>query len=79
MDVNTTGTYTSTYTVSDAAGNEASITRTVHVGIPASYATDLNASVILEMIWVEPGTFTMGSRGSRKQAEVQMRPSTRSR
>ena len=32
VDVNTTGTYTLTYTVSDAAGNEASITRTVNVG-----------------------------------------------
>ena len=31
VDVNTTGTYTLTYTVSDAAGNEASITRTVNV------------------------------------------------
>jgi formylglycine-generating enzyme required for sulfatase activity/uncharacterized protein YjbI with pentapeptide repeats len=63
VDVNTTGTYTLTYTVSDAAGNEASITRTVNVGIPANYATDLNASVNLEMIWVEPGTFTMGQDG----------------
>jgi sulfatase modifying factor 1 len=61
VDVNTTGTYTLTYTVSDAAGNEASITRTVNVGIPASYATELTSSVSLEMIWVEPGTFTMGS------------------
>jgi len=61
VDVNTTGTYTLTYTVSDAAGNEASITRTVNVGIPANYATDLNSTVSLEMIWVEPGTFTMGS------------------
>ena len=32
VDVNTTGTYTLTYTVSDAAGNEASLTRTVNVG-----------------------------------------------
>ena len=31
MDVNTTGTYTLTYTVSDAAGNEANATRTVRV------------------------------------------------
>ena len=61
VDVNTTGTYNLTYTVSDSTGNEASITRTVNVGIPANYATDLNSSVSLEMIWVEPGTFTMGS------------------
>jgi formylglycine-generating enzyme required for sulfatase activity len=63
VDVNTTGTYTLTYTVSDAAGNEASITRTVNVGIPANYTTDLNSTVSLEMIWVEPGTFTMGQNG----------------
>ena len=31
VDVNTTGTYTLTYTVSDAAGNEANATRTVAV------------------------------------------------
>ena len=63
VDVNTTGTYTLTYTVSDAAGNEASLTRTVNVGIPSNYATDLNSTVSLEMIWVEPGTFTMGQDG----------------
>ena len=32
VDVNATGTYTLTYTVSDAAGNEASLTRTVKCG-----------------------------------------------
>jgi len=63
VDVNTVGTYTLTYTVSDAAGNQASLTRTVNVGTPATYASDLNASVALEMIWVEPGTFTMGQDG----------------
>ena len=63
VDVNTTGTYTLTYTVSDAAGNQATLTRTVNVGTPATYASDLNASVALEMIWVEPGTFTMGQVG----------------
>jgi formylglycine-generating enzyme required for sulfatase activity len=74
VDVNTTGTYTLTYTVSDAAGNEASITRTVNVGIPANYATDLNSTVSLEMIWVEPGTFTMGSpetETGRQESETQ--------
>ena len=62
VDVNTTGTYTLTYTVSDAAGNEASLTRTVNVveGQASTHTADLNASVALEMIWVEPGTFTMG-------------------
>ena len=60
VDVNATGTYTLTYTVSDAAGNNASLTRTVNVGTPATYASDLNASVAMEMIWVQPGSFTMG-------------------
>jgi formylglycine-generating enzyme required for sulfatase activity len=31
------------------------------VSLPATYAADLNASVSLEMIWVQPGTFVMGS------------------
>jgi len=61
VDVNTTGVYTLTYLVSDAAGNEANVTRTVNVGLPATYATDLNATVSLDMIWVQPGTFVMGS------------------
>ena len=39
----------------------ASLTRTVNVGTPATYASDLNASVAMEMIWVQPGSFTMGS------------------
>ena len=65
VDVNTTGTYTLTYTVSDAAGNEASITRTVNVveGQASTHTAELNSTVSLEMIWVEPGTFTMGLEG----------------
>ena len=43
----------------------ASLTRTVNVGTPATYASDLNASVALEMIWVEPGSFTMGQMAGR--------------
>ena len=60
VDVNTTGTYTLTYTVSDAAGNEANATRTVRV---VDHFAELNSTVDLEMIWVEPGSFTMGQTG----------------
>ena len=60
VDVNTTGTYTITYTVSDAAGNEANATRTVRV---VDHFAELNSTVDLEMIWVDPGTFTMGQTG----------------
>jgi formylglycine-generating enzyme required for sulfatase activity len=65
VDVNTTGTYTLSYTVSDAVGNEASLTRTVNIveGQASTHTADLNASVSLEMIWVDPGTFTMGEEG----------------
>ena len=42
----------------------------------STHTADLNASVSLEMIWVEPGTFTMGSP-TRKRVGP-MRPSTRS-
>jgi formylglycine-generating enzyme required for sulfatase activity len=60
VDVNTTGTYTLTYTVSDAAGNEANATRIVRV---VDHLLELNSTVSLEMIWVEAGTFTMGQVG----------------
>jgi formylglycine-generating enzyme required for sulfatase activity len=76
VDVNTTGTYTLTYTVSDAAGNAASLTRTVNIvaGQASTHTADLNASVAMDMIWVEPGTFTMGSPTSeagRSSSETQ--------
>ena len=61
VDVNTTGVYTLTYSISDGASNEANATRTVHVGQASTHNADLNASVQLQMLWVEPGTFTMGS------------------
>ena len=49
------------YSVSDGASNEVNATRTVNVGQASTHTADLNASVQLEMLWVEPGTFTMGS------------------
>jgi formylglycine-generating enzyme required for sulfatase activity/uncharacterized protein YjbI with pentapeptide repeats len=64
VDVNTTGMYILTYSVTDAAGNEVSLTRTVNVvepSQPSSHVAELNSTVRLEMIWVEPGTFMMGS------------------
>jgi formylglycine-generating enzyme required for sulfatase activity len=59
VDVNTTGVYTLTYSISDGASNEANATRTVNVR--KTHSVDLNSSVNMEMLWVEPGTFTMGS------------------
>jgi len=62
LDVNTTGVYTLTYTVADTAGNEVNASRIVNVAGQASTRTaTLSGSVALEMLWVEPGTFTMGS------------------
>jgi formylglycine-generating enzyme required for sulfatase activity len=59
VDVNVTGVYTLTYSVSDGASNESNATRTVNVR--KAHSVDLNASVKLDMLWVEPGTFMMGS------------------
>ena len=61
VDVNTTGVYTLTYSVSDGASNETNATRTVNVGQASTHTADLNATVQLQMLWVNPGTFTMGS------------------
>ena len=59
VDFNITGVYTLTYSVTDGASNETNATRTVNV--LKAHSVDLNASVKLDMLWVEPGTFTMGS------------------
>jgi formylglycine-generating enzyme required for sulfatase activity len=59
VDVNSTGTYVLTYSVADAAGNQATATRTVTV--TGARSVDLNATVAMDMLWVSPGTFTMGS------------------
>jgi len=45
--------------VADAAGNQATATRTVTV--TGARSVDLNASVAMDMLWVPAGTFTMGS------------------
>ena len=62
VDVNTTGVFTLTYTVADTAGNEVNASRVVNVvvGQASTHNADLNATVQLQMLWVEPGTFTMG-------------------
>jgi formylglycine-generating enzyme required for sulfatase activity len=59
VDMNRTGDYTLTYTVTDAAGNKDTKTRTVTVR--GNRTVDLNATVAMDMIWCPPGTFTMGS------------------
>ena len=79
VDVNTTGVYTLTYSVSDGASNEANATRTVHVGQASTHNADLNASVQLQMLWVEPGTFTMGARPRKRVGNLIARTSTMSR
>jgi formylglycine-generating enzyme required for sulfatase activity len=63
VDANTTGLYVLTYTVFDSAGNLATANRKVNVqNVQAStHVADLNATVQLQMLWVSPGTFTMGS------------------
>jgi formylglycine-generating enzyme required for sulfatase activity len=59
VDMNRTGDYTLTYTVTDAAGNKDTKTRLVTVR--GNRTVDLNATVAMDMIWCPPGTFTMGS------------------
>jgi formylglycine-generating enzyme required for sulfatase activity len=57
VDVNSSGAYVLTYSVSDGAGNDSNVTRTVTVADIHVVPSASN----LEMLWVEPGTFTMGS------------------
>jgi formylglycine-generating enzyme required for sulfatase activity len=68
VDVNSTGSYVLTYSVADAAGNQATATRTVTV--TGARSVDLNATVAMDMLWVEPGTFTMGSPTSEAGREA---------
>ena len=62
VDTNTPGTYTITYTVSDAAGNQATQTRTITVSappdtIPPTLTLHGSDNITLEVgsEWVEPG------------------------
>jgi formylglycine-generating enzyme required for sulfatase activity len=59
VDVNSTGTYVLTYSVSDGAGNDSNVTRVVNVGMATTHT--VQGASNLQMLWVEPGTFTMGS------------------
>ena len=60
VDANATGAYVLTYSSTDAAGNAATVTRTVTV----TGAHTVQAASNLEMIWCPPGAFTMGSPAS---------------
>jgi len=61
VDVQTAGSYTLTYTVTDAAGNTGTVQRVVTVVAGNGTGEDFTVLTDLEMIWVEPGTFMMGS------------------
>jgi sulfatase modifying factor 1 len=64
--------YTLTYTVADTAGNEVNASRVVNVvvGQASTHTADLNATVQLQMLWVNPGTFTMGQSDISSAAPV---------
>jgi sulfatase modifying factor 1 len=51
----------------DAAGNTATANRTVTVG---NRSVDLNATVAMDMLWVPPGTFSMGQSDISSAAPV---------
>jgi formylglycine-generating enzyme required for sulfatase activity len=61
VDVQVPGSYTLTYSATDAAGNTATAQRVVTVFAMITMGENFTALTDLEMIWVEPGTFTMGS------------------
>ena len=60
VDVNSTGTYVLTYSVSDAAGNEVNATRTVTVSDTTDPVItlfgDAHATHFINTAWVDPGT-----------------------
>ena len=63
--MNTTGTYILTYSVADAAGNEANATRTVTVVDTTSpilsLLGDLNMTHAKDTTWVDPGAIASDS------------------
>ena len=67
VDVNVTGPYVLTYSVTDAAGNPATATRTVNVQV---FPHTVPSASNLEMLWVEPGSFMMGSPTSEAGREA---------
>jgi formylglycine-generating enzyme required for sulfatase activity len=68
VDVNSTGAYVLTYSVSDAAGNDSNVTRTVNVGMASTHT--VQGASNLQMLWCPPGTFTMGSPTSEAGREA---------
>jgi formylglycine-generating enzyme required for sulfatase activity len=61
VNVQVPGSYTLTYAATDAAGNTATAQRVVTVFAMITMGENFAALTDLEMIWVEPGTFAMGS------------------
>ena len=68
VNANATGTYVLHYTVMDSKGNIAATTRTVNVSMAATRVVEGASN--LQMLWVEPGTFTMGSPTSEAGRET---------
>ena len=42
------------------------------IQLPKTHSVELNSTVDLEMIWVEPGTFTMGSPESEPDSTMRL-------
>jgi formylglycine-generating enzyme required for sulfatase activity len=68
VDVNSSGAYVLTYSVSDGAGNDSNVTRVVNVGMATTHT--VQGASNLQMLWVELGTFTMGSPSSEAGREA---------
>jgi formylglycine-generating enzyme required for sulfatase activity len=61
VNVQVAGSYTLAYNATDAAGNTGTVQRVVKVVEGNTSGEDFTVLADLQMIWVEPGTFTMGS------------------